>query len=109
MKKNAQARPETSMEVVDDAGYFIGTVENVEHDHFVVQQGFFFPKDHRIPNSAIGEISDAGIRLRISRETAMHESSDMNWAEYPESSEIVSDIGDEEKPAAKSDIDPHKI
>ena len=107
MDNTDQARARIGMEVVDDSGHFIGTVEHVEPDHFVVQKGFFFPNSHRIPNSAISEMTDREIRLRISRETAMHATEDENWAEKPEHGEIVPDMIGGEKPANKSDSDPH--
>lgn len=93
MDQNEQARPQTGMEVIDDAGHFIGTVEHVEPDHFVVQKGFFFSNSHRIPNSAIGHIDDHEILLRISRESAMHDSTDENWSDHPEHGEFAPESG----------------
>lgn len=84
-----QARPEIGMDVIDSDDHLVGTVESVEHDHFVVQKGFFFSQSHRIPNSAIGEIQRGQVTLRIRREEAMEHSADTHWNERPEHGEIA--------------------
>lgn len=102
-------RPAVGMEVIDTADHLVGTVESVENNHFVVQKGFFFPQNHRIPISAIDTIEGNEIRLRISRELAFSSNVDEAWADRPQHGEIVPEIGDVEKSAARGGVDPHKI
>ena len=104
-----QQRPAVGMDVIDNAGHLVGTVESVEHDHFVIQKGFFFPRNHRIPDSAIDRIANNEIILRISRDLDQSSSVDRNWADHPEHGEIVPEAGDVERSAARSGVDPHKI
>ena len=104
-----QDRPTLGMEVIDAADRLVGTVESVEHDHFVVQKGFFFPQSHRLPMSAIAAIEGSEIRLRITREAAFSSNVDETWADQPQHGEIVPEIGDVEKSAARGGVDPHKI
>lgn len=106
---STQDRPALGMDVIDTSDHLVGTVEAVEHDHFVVQKGFFFPKSHRIPNSAIDSIEGNEVRLRITREVAMTSSVDDDWSSVPHHGEVVPEIGDVEKSAARGGVDPHKL
>ncbi len=103
-----QQRPAIGMEVIDSDGHLVGTVESVEHDHFVVQKGFFFPKNHRIPDSAIDRIIGNEITLRMSREVVQNSSVDRNWANDPHHGENVPDASDTERSAIRGGVDPHK-
>lgn len=82
-------RPRIGMDVIDRNDHLVGTVESVEHDHFVVARGLFFSQPQRIPDSAIADIRGDELRLRITREAALHSSVDIHWAERPEHGEIV--------------------
>lgn len=103
-----QVRPQVDMDVIDDGDHMVGTVESVEHDHFVVQKGFFFPQNHRVPNSAIDSITGSEIRLRISREIALNSSVDLNWAEEPVHGESAPDNSDTTRSAFKGGVDPRR-
>ena len=94
MEAHEQSRPQVGMNVIDSDNHLVGTVEAVEHDHFVVGEGLFFLERQRIPCSAIAGIYEGEIRLRISRERALHSSVDTHWDEYPEHGEIVDEMGD---------------
>lgn len=100
-----QQRPGPGMDVIDSGDHLIGTVESVEHDHFVVQKGFFFPQNHRIPNSAIASIDGSEIVLRISREVALSSSVDQNWGDQPLHGESVPDSSEKTKSATKGGVD----
>lgn len=101
-------RPAIGMDVIDNADRLVGTVEQVEHDHFVVQKGFFFPQSLRIPNSAIESITGEQITLRISRDLALSSSVDHDWADEPLHGEIVPETGDVEGSAIRGGVDPKK-
>lgn len=109
METQDQQRPQVGMEVLDNADHLMGTVEQLEPDHFVVQKGFFFPKSHRIAITAIESISGNEVTLGISREEAMHGSEDTKWADRPRHGEIAPDAGDVEKSATRDGADPDKI
>ncbi len=89
MDTRHDARPLPGMRVIDCNNHLLGTVEAVEHDHFVVGEGLFFTEPHRIPDSAIGEIQGSDLQLRITREDALHSSVDTHWSELPRYGEIV--------------------
>lgn len=100
----ANQRPATGMDVIDNGGYFVGTVEHVGPDHFVVQKGFFFPQSHRVPNSAIESIKGQQLTLRISREQAIQKDPDYDWADHPERGEIHPEEGDVERSRTRAGI-----
>ena len=56
MEAQETDRPQVGMDVIDRDDHLVGRVESIEHDHFVVEKGFFFAQRHRIPNSAIAAI-----------------------------------------------------
>lgn len=101
-------RPSVGMDVIDNADHLVGTVEAIEHDHFVVQKGFFFPQSHRIPNSAIEDIIENEVRLRISREVALASDADVDWADRPYRGESVPDSSEVTKRAFRSGVDPRR-
>lgn len=103
-----QQRPQVGMDVIDSADHMVGTVETVEHDHFVVQKGFFFPENHRIPNTAIDSIDGNEITLRITREVALNSSVDLRWAEEPVHGESVPDSSETTRSAFKGGVDPRR-
>lgn len=109
MEDHEQRRPHIGMDVIDSAGHFVGTVEHVEHDHFVVEKGFFFPESHRIGISAIESIRESEITLRIARESALSSDPDHNWAHDPRHGEIAPETGDPEKSALEGGLNPRKI
>lgn len=96
------------MDVIDNANHLVGTVESVEHDHFIVQKGFFFPANHRIPQSAIASITENEVNLRISREMALATSTDETWADKPQHGESVPDASDVTRSAFRGGVDPRK-
>lgn len=102
-------RPIVGMEVIDRTDLLVGTVECVEHDHFVVQKGFFFPHSHRISNSAIGAVDGNRVTLKITREEAMHHGPDYDWADHPERGEVVPEEGDVERSTTRAGISPRII
>lgn len=104
-----RTRPNVGMEVIDNADHMVGTVESVEHDHFVVEKGFFFPQSHTISNTAIDSIDGNEITLRISRDEAMNSSPDSDWADKPHHGENVPDTSETEISARRGGVDPHKF
>jgi hypothetical protein len=98
MDDRHDTRPRIGMNVIDRNDHLVGTVESVEHDHFVVGKGLFFAQPQRIPDSAIGEIRGQKLRLRITRETALHSSVDLHWDERPEHGEIVELLATDDVP-----------
>lgn len=101
-------RPSVGMDVIDDSDHLVGTIESVEHDHFVVQKGFFFPESHKLSISSIDSIVENEVRLRISRETALASSSDDDWADKPHHGETMPDSSQRTTEAFRSGIDPRK-
>jgi len=97
------------MDVIDNADHLVGTVEAVEHDHFVVEKGFFFPQSHVISNSAIERVAGNEVVLRISRDQALNSSPDHNWMNDPLHGENVPDASEVERSATRGGVDPHKI
>lgn len=70
----------TGTEVVDIDGEHLGNVIAAAPDYIVAEQGFFFPMDYYIPRSAIAEVSDAAVRLTVSRADALNQ----GWGVHPE-------------------------
>lgn len=103
-----EQRPAVGMDVIDNGDHLVGTVETVEHDHFVVQKGFFFPESHRIPISAIDSIIENEVILRISREMALASNVDIDWADHPQHGESVPDSSEVTRSSFKSGVDPRK-
>lgn len=104
-----EQRPSVGMDVIDNADHLVGTVETVEHDHFVVQKGFFFPQSHRIPLSAVESIVDNEVTLRISREQAMANNADVDWADKPHHGERVPDNSEKARSATRSGVDTRNL
>lgn len=101
---NTPEHPATGMDVIDNGGYFVGTVERVGEDDFVVQKGFFFPQSHRLPNSAVDTIGGQQVTLRISRERALQREPEYDFADHPERGEIVREEGDVERSRTRAGI-----
>lgn len=104
-----EKRPSVGMDVIDNADHLVGTVETVEHDHFVVQKGFFFPQSHRIPISAVGNIVENEVTLRISREEAMANNADADWAARPQHGEQAPDDSDKLRSGIRGGVDPRNL
>lgn len=104
-----EQRPSVGMDVIDESDHLVGTVETVEHDHFVVQKGFFFPQSHRIPMSAINLIVENEVILRISREEAMANNSDVDWTAKPHHGEHVPDTSDKIRSGVRGGFDPRNL
>lgn len=102
-------RPSVGMDVIDNADHLVGTVESVEHDHFVVQKGFFFPQSHRLPLSAIESITENEVLLRISREIAMASNADANFADTPRHGESVPDNSEKLRSGIRGGADPRNL
>ena len=60
-------------DVYGSDGNKIGSVDDIQDGNLVIHKGFFFPKDHYIPFSAIASHSDDRIDLNISSEQAKNE------------------------------------
>ena len=102
-------RPSVGMDVIDSAENLVGTVESVEHDHFVVQKGFFFPQNHRLPISAIESITEGEVFLRISRDEALSSDADVNWAAKPRHGESVPDDSEKLRSGIRRGADPRNL
>ncbi len=70
-------QPGTDVYGTDDKK--IGSVDDIQGEYLVVHQGFFFPKDHYIPFSAIASHTDDRINLNVSAD----EASNMDWDQMP--------------------------
>ena len=57
----------------------IGSVDDIQGEYLVVHKGFFFPKDHYIPFSAINSHTDDRINLNVSAE----EATNRDWDQVP--------------------------
>ena len=60
----------------------VGSVDDIQDGYLVVHKGFFFPKDHYIPFSAIASHTEDRINLNVSAD----EASNMNWDQAPAAS-----------------------
>lgn len=96
MDARNDTRPQIGMDVIDSNDHLVGTVEEVNHDHFVVGPGLFLACSQCIPTSAISDIRGNELRLRISRESALQSSVDTHWLERPGHGETadISPTGD---------------
>jgi uncharacterized protein (TIGR02271 family) len=63
----ARAELTQSMKVRSSDGANLGKIIVIEADHFVVEKGFFFPKDYAIPLSLVSEVRDDEVWLAASR------------------------------------------
>ncbi len=70
-------QPGTDVYGTDDKK--IGSVDDIQGEYLVVHKGFFFPKDHYIPFSAIASHTDDRINLNVSAD----EASNMSWDQAP--------------------------
>lgn len=104
-----EQRPSVGMDVIDNADHLVGTVETVEHDHFVVQKGFFFPQSHLIPISAVERIAEHEVVLRISREEALANDADVDWAAKPRHGEQVPDDSEKLRSGIRGGVDSRKL
>ena len=57
----------------------VGSVDDIQGEYLVVHKGFFFPKDHYIPFSAIASHTDDRINLNVSAD----EATSMDWDQAP--------------------------
>ncbi len=71
-------------------GEKIGDVADVHTDYVVVSKGFFFPKDHYIPTSAISTSDDQGLYLTVTKDQALNQ----GWDNAPESTTAGAWTGD---------------
>lgn len=71
--------PRTGMSVIGSDGEKVGDIDAIEQDYFVVSKGFFFPKDHYIPVSAVDSFDDEAVYLNVTKEGAL----DQNWDTVP--------------------------
>ncbi len=70
---NRQWVVQPGTDVYGSDGTKVGSVDTIEGDLLVLRKGFFFPKDHYIPFSAIGGHSDDRIDLNITSDQAKNE------------------------------------
>lgn len=104
-----EQRPSVGMDVIDNADHLVGTIETVEHNHFVVQKGFFFPQSHRIPVNAIENIVENEVTLRISREEALASDADVDWADKPHYGEHIPDDSEKLRSGIRGGVDSRKL
>lgn len=97
-------RPTVGMDVIDNSDRLVGTVESVEHDHFVVQKGFFSPQDHKIPMSAIASITDNEVILHTSRHEALNSNPDVEFADLPQHGKHVPDSSESRGDAVRGGL-----
>ena len=71
--------PQIGMDVFGSDGEKVGNIDAVEQDYFVVSKGFFFPKDHYIPLSAVNSFDDVGVYLNVTKDGALEQ----NWDTTP--------------------------
>ena len=57
----------------------LGSIHEVRDNYFVVEKGFFFPKDYYIPVSAITDSSDEAVYLSVTKDEALHQ----DWDHAP--------------------------
>lgn len=67
----------------------VGEVDDIQDGYLVVRKGFFFPKDHYIPFSAISGHTDDRINLNVTSD----EASSQNWDQMPASGQTTSTAG----------------
>lgn len=58
----------TGMKVMSSDGESLGKIIRIEPGTFVVEKGFFFPKDYAVPRSLVREVRDDACWLAISKE-----------------------------------------
>jgi uncharacterized protein (TIGR02271 family) len=63
----------TGMKVMSSDGESLGKIIRIEPGIFVVEKGFFFPKDYAVPMSLIREIRGDGCWLAITKEELKRE------------------------------------
>ncbi len=80
-------QPGTDVYGTDDKK--IGSVDDIQGEHLVVHKGFFFPKDHYIPFSAIASHTDDRINLNVSAD----EASNMDWDQVPATTTTATTTG----------------
>jgi len=67
-------------EVVDKDGERLGNVIASAADYIVAEQGLFFPTNYYIPRNVIAEVSDAIVRLTMTKADVL----DQGWGVEPE-------------------------
>jgi len=73
------------MDVVGSDGEKVGKIVEVHPDYVVVEKGFFFPKDHFIPTSAIGQVgADDTVYLSVTKDEALNQGWDNPPTGYTE-------------------------
>jgi len=76
---------QSGMDVVGSDGDKVGKIVEVHPDYVVVEKGFFFPKDHFIPTSAIGQVgADEKVYLTVTKDEAMNQGWDNPPTSYAE-------------------------
>lgn len=61
------------MSVISADGENLGKVDRVEGDVMVVREGFFFPKDHYIPLSAVAQTDGDETHLSVTKDAALNQ------------------------------------
>jgi hypothetical protein len=67
-------------EVVDKEGERLGNVIASAANYIVAEQGLFFPTNYYIPRNVIAEVSDAIVRLTMTKADVL----DQGWGVEPE-------------------------
>lgn len=81
--------PQNGMDVFGSDGEKVGKIDAIEQDYFVVSKGFFFPKDHYIPLSAVNSFDENAAYLNVTKDGALEQ----NWGEQPQVSYEQTDLG----------------
>ncbi len=77
MDQQWTVQPGTAVYGSDDKQ--IGKVDDIQDDYLVVHKGFFFPKDHYIPFSAINDHTEDRINLNVTAD----EATNRDWDQVP--------------------------
>jgi uncharacterized protein (TIGR02271 family) len=59
------------MTVLASDGEDLGKVDGYENNAIIVREGFFFPRDHYIPVSAIAQADEDNVYLNVTRDAAL--------------------------------------
>ena len=81
-------------EVVDVHGERLGYVLAAAADYIVAEHGFFFPTDFYIPREAIAQVSEATVRLAVTKADALTQ----GWDVQPEVAGAEPEPGHEDAP-----------
>jgi uncharacterized protein (TIGR02271 family) len=73
MTDTTQWTVQPGTDVYGSDGEKVGEVDDIQNGHLVIRKGFFFPKDHYVPFSAIAGHTDDRIDLNVTGDQAKNE------------------------------------